>query len=83
MSLALKVILALPTFLAVIVNVAAPLAFVATLDGDTDTRFLPVALIVAVTVSPSTAQSSQPATVTSTFPLVFLASFRLEGNTLR
>ena len=53
-------------------NVAAPLASVVVLVGDTDMRFLPAALIVAVTVSPSTAQSSSPVTVTVTSPLFFL-----------
>ncbi len=53
-------------------NVAAPLESVVVLVGDTDMRFLPAALIVAVTVSPSTAQSSSPVTVTVTSPLFFL-----------
>lgn len=44
-------------------------------------RFLPAALIVAVTVSPSTGQPAAPVTVTVTAPLFFLLSGKLLGDT--
>jgi len=51
------------------------------LVGDTETRFLPDAAIAAVIVSPSTGQLPSPVTVTVTFPLVFLFSVSVVGDT--
>ena len=50
------------------------------LAGDADTRFLPDAPIVAVTVSPSTGQLLLPVTVTVTSLLVFLLSVSVVGD---
>ena len=54
-------------------NSTSPLASVFALVGDIDMRFAPALLVVAVTVSPATRQSS-PLTVTVTSSLVSLKS---------
>ena len=51
------------------------------LVGDTATRFFPDALIIAVTVSPSTGQLLSPVTVTVTLPIIFLFSVSVVGDT--
>ena len=61
-------------------NSASPLSSVAALAGDIDMRFSPAVLVVAVTGSPATAQSSSPVTVTVISPLAFLLSVRLFGG---
>src|SRR3990167_70010 len=78
---ALKTTLALPTLLAVIVNLASPLGSVPALEGNIEIRFLSALLIFAVTVSPATIQSFSPFTVTVTSLLRFLLSVNLICDT--
>ena len=79
---ALNVTFALPAlFLALILNVALPLAFVSTLGGDTDTTFLPAVFTFAVTVSPATTSQISPFTVTVTVRLFFFVRFKLARDT--
>ena len=62
------------------VNVVSPLTSVAALVGDTDMRFLPAALMIAVIVllSNIVPYSSNNVTITSLLCLFF--SFRLVGD---
>lgn len=59
-------------FLALILNLASPLASVVAISGDTNTRFLPNSSIFASTISPSTRHPLLPATVTDTSLLFFV-----------
>ncbi len=64
-------------FLALILNLACPLASVVAFFGEIDIYFPLYPIIFASTISPSTRQPSLPVTVTVTALLLFILRFNL------